>query len=212
MGDSNLSGRKNIPSPGGILPNNAIFEQVQIGKSNQYAIKEGDKTRIEPMLSVGEHVLYQPLEMPPWKLPGKPLDYETVEKLWQEIRQFIYEHLDVEIDALYDVLTGWVIVTWVTERFDSVGYLHFHGPRNSGKTRGLDILNYLCYRPLLSPSVTGPAVFRALDEYHPTFLLDEFEMYEKIKESKAEVIGVVNAGYRRGQVVLLHDAGVYVLG
>jgi len=27
-------------------------------------------------------------------------------------------------------------------------------------------------------------------------------MYEKIKESKAEVIGVVNAGYRRGQVVL----------
>ena len=154
------------------------------------------------MLSVGEHILYQPLNMPPWHLAGKPIPYGTVGDLWRDVRQFAYDHLDVEIDALYDVFAGWVLVTWVTDQFDSVGYLHFFGPRSSGKTRGLDILNYLCFRSLESPSASGASLFRALDAYHPTFLLDEFELYEKQLESKAEIIGIMNAGYRRGQVVL----------
>jgi hypothetical protein len=58
----------------------------------------------------------------------------------------------------------------------------------------------------LSPSISASSLYRALESYSPTFLLDEFEMYEAMKEVKGEVIGCLNAGYRRGQVVLRTDA------
>jgi len=141
----------------------------------------------------------------PWMLPPPPIDYGSTDALWKDCYQFVYEHLDVMDEDLYHIYVGWVHHTWMVERFDSVPYLHFYGERNTGKTRALDLLNVLCYRPMLSPSVSGAAVYYAMDYYHPTFLLDEFEMYEKMKESKAEVIGVLNAGYRRGQ-------GVYRVG
>lgn len=197
-----MSGRKYIPSPGGILPNGALYEQIQVGHTVQYAVKTDKGISIDPFLEVGEHVVYQPLSPSPWRLPPEPIKYESVEELWKEIKQFVYDHLDIEDKNLYHVYVAWILVSWIPEKFDSVGYLHFHGPRNSGKTRGLDILSYLCFRPLLSPSASGATVFRALDAYHPTFLLDEFEMYEKMIETKAEVIGILNAGYRRGQIVL----------
>jgi len=197
-----MSGQKHIPSPGGTLPNGTVYEQVEIGNTVQYAVKTDKGIEINPFLTVGEHVVYQPLSPSPWMLPPKPLDYGKIVDFWEELRQFVWDHLDIEDEDLYDVYVAWVLVTWIPEVFDSVSYLHFHGPRNSGKTRGLDILNYLCFRPLLSPSASGATVFRALDSFHPTFLLDEFEMYEKQKESKAEIIGIINAGYRRGQVVL----------
>jgi len=110
------------------------------------------------------------------------------------LRKFSEEHIDFEYDAQYDVYVSWIMASWTPERWDSVPYLWFTGPPKSGKTRCLDVLNYLAYRPLMSPSVSAASIYRALDSYHPTFLLDEFEMYQKIRELKAEVIGVLNAG------------------
>lgn len=197
-----MSAKKYIPSPGGLLPNGTIYEQIQVGKGVQYAVKTAKGIVIEPFLTVGEHVVYQPIAPSPWLLPPRPEDYGSLITLWQEIRDFVEQHVDFEDDKLYDVYVAWVLMTWIPEKFDSTSYLHFHGPRNSGKTRGLDILNYICFRPLLSPSASGATIFRALDAFWPTFLLDEFEMYEQMKESKAEVIAIINSGYKRGQVVL----------
>lgn len=197
---------KTIVSPGGILPGNTVFEQVKVGEAVEYAVKPPDgEVSIEPFLKIGEHVMYQPLSPSPWLLPPPPEPYVSLENLWSLIRQYVHEHVDFEVEAQYDVFVAWVLATWTLERWDSVPYLWFTGPSNSGKTRCLDVLNQLCYRPLLSPSVSAASVYRALDSFHPTFLLDEFEMYEKMRELKAEVIGVLNAGYRRGQVVLRTD-------
>lgn len=198
---------KTIISPGGVLPGNVLYEQILLGDNIQYAIKSptNDEVTVEPMLQVGEHILYVPLSPSPWLLPSTPLPYESEDALWHEIRNFVWEHIDFELEVLYDIYVAWVLCTWIPERWESAPYLHFNGPSNSGKTRALDILNQLCYRPLLSPSVSAASIYRALDQFHPTFLLDEFEMYEKMREIKAEVIGVLNAGYKRGQIVLRTD-------
>ncbi len=196
---------KVILSPGGILPGGVIYEQVQVSDTVQYAIKSPKKEGLEPSIEVGEHVVYRPLSPSPWVLPSPPKPYGTLEQLWQRVRTYSYEHIDFEYDTQYDVYTAWILADWTPERWDTVPYLWFTGPTNSGKTRCLDVLAQLCYRPLLSPSVSAASIYRALDAFHPTFLLDEFEMYEKMRELKAEVIGVLNAGYRRGQVVLRTD-------
>lgn len=202
-------GVKTVVSPGGILhPGDTVYEQVQTNEySVQYAVKEktSDKISLHPFLKPSEHVVYQPLSPSPWVLPPPPQKYGSLDQLWKKIRKFVWDHLDLEREIHYDIFVAWILVSWLPERWDSAPYLHFHGPSNSGKTRALDILNLLAYRPLLSPSVSPASIYRAIDAYHPTFLLDEFELYEKQRETKTEVIGVLNAGYRRGQVVLRVD-------
>jgi energy-coupling factor transporter ATP-binding protein EcfA2 len=195
-------GRKVIPSPGGILPGGVIYEQVRVDDSHQFAVKKGVAVSVEPFLELGEYVAYQPVVPCPWRPPPAPKPYGSPEALWREVREFAYEHIDFERDVQYDILTAWVLASWIPECFDTASYLWFTGPSNSGKSRSLDVLAALGFRPLLSPSVSAASIFRALDAYHPTFLLDEFEIYTKVAELKAEVIGVLNAGYRRGQVVL----------
>ena len=48
--------------------------------------------------------------------------------------------------------------------------------------------------------MSAAAIFRALEAWHPTLLLDETEIYNK--ESMAEVLALLNSGYRRGQYAI----------
>jgi len=198
---------KMIPSPGTSLPGGVIFEEVVENGTVKYAVKypKSGEVKVQPFYRLGEGVVYQPIDPCPWPLPPPPLDYVDAESLWREIYKFIHEHLDLEDDRLYDIMTAWVLHTWVVERVDSTPYLHFIGPSNSGKTRALNTLSVLCYRPLLSPSVSAASIYRALEAFRPTFLLDEFELYQRLLDVKAEVISVLNAGYKRGQVVIRTD-------
>ena len=75
MDDASMSSKKYIPSPGGLLPNGTIYEQIQVGKGVQYAVKTAKGIVIEPFLTVGEHVVYQPIAPSPWLLPPRPEDY-----------------------------------------------------------------------------------------------------------------------------------------
>jgi hypothetical protein len=78
-------------------------------------------------------------------------------------------------------------------------YLRFYGTKNVGKTRALEVLQHLCYRGTLSPSVTEAALYRLIQKYHITYLLDETEIYGN--EQRQAIQHVLNAGYRRGQHV-----------
>jgi len=117
------------------------------------------------------------------------------EKLWDEVRRFIYEHVELPDDRLYDVLTAWVFATYTLEFWDTVPYIFFYGPVASGKTRGLTALAYLSYRGKLSVSSTPAALFRTIEKFTPTVFLDEAEVYKS--EDKTEIIACLNAGYKR---------------
>src|SRR5208283_429746 len=58
----------------------------------------------------------------------------------------------------------------------------------------------LCYRSIMSSSITAAAVFRVLEAWHPTLLLDETEIYNR--ESMIEVLALLNSGYRKGQYAI----------
>jgi len=201
--------RRTVTTPGGIIGGKIIFEQIEVNGSYVFAVKkdEGDP-KIQSNFEVGE-VIYYPLEKCPWKAPGEPLQYGSEDELYGEIRDFIYEHIDIaKDDRFYDVLSAWHMADWIPENFNNAPYLHFNGPPNSGKTRGLEIIQSLGFRPLLSPSVSAPALYRTIEVFKPTFLIDEAELYtaKGLDESKREVLSVLNAGYRRGQFVIRADS------
>ena len=125
----------------------------------------------------------------------------STKSLLQAVQATIHKYVDV--DDLYESLAAWyVIFTWLYDSFNTVPYLRMLGDAGTGKSRFLQVVGALCYRPIF---VTGAAtvspIFRILDEYQGTLVLDEGD-YSKSDEA-ADIIKILNTGYQRIQGVVL---------
>jgi hypothetical protein len=67
--------------------------------------------------------------------------------------------------------------------------------KGCGKTTLLDTVATLAARPLPSVNVTAAVVFRVVDQFKPTYLIDEADRF---LGDNNELIGIINAGYRKG--------------
>jgi len=170
-------------SPGQDLED-IVFEQA----GDEYIVFNKTTHEITRQKSVET---FAPLEEIPWKPVADAQPYEDI---WSEVRQYLYEHID--ITSGYDILTAWVLATWIPERWDAVPYLFFYGPAGSGKTWALEVLASISFRPFMSASTTLPVIFRACDLWHPTLFLDETEVY--LSKERGEIMHLLNAGYRKG--------------
>lgn len=193
-----------VPSPG----DGRYWEQISVNGENGYVfysppdgIRDTERWSLDHFHVVQNDdgdVHYHPVENPLWLLPGEPT--EPGETLWEDVRAFVYNDVDFPDDRLYDVKTAWIFFTWIKEAFNVSPYWRYLGTPNTGKTRGLEVDQHLGYRAVLTPSVTEAALYRLIQDYHVTYLLDETESYTT--EARAAVQNVLNSGYRRGQQVI----------
>jgi len=185
------------------ITNHYAFEQV---KNSKYALPGSQATpkQSEPFLIDTPYVkldgAFVPLVRAPWPLADAPLNYGNFTEFWNETKQFIWDHLFLPDENLYDVLNAWAFASWIPEVWSVVPYIFFYGPVASGKTRGLEVLHRLSFRTIISSNISSAALFRACEAWHPTLILDETEIYNKTE--KNEVIGLLNSGYRRGQYAI----------
>jgi len=96
------------------------------------------------------------------------------------------------------MLALWTVFTYVYPAWDAVPYLSVGGPMASGKSRVLDVVLRLAFRPLASSNVTAPTVFRTLHASGGTLLFDEAERLRQSTPEQQEIQSVFLAGYRRG--------------
>jgi len=161
-----------------------VFEQID----DEYLIYDKNTGQTLRQKTVKD---FEPLEQIPWK----PItDVQPYDDIWSEVKQYLYEHIDIL--SGHDILTAWVLATWIPEKWDAVPYLFFYGPAGSGKTWALEVLASISFRPFLSASTTMPVIFRACDLWHPTLFLDETEVY--LRKERSEIMHLLNAGYRKG--------------
>ena len=137
-----------------------------------------------------------PMQKCPWVLPGEP---EPIGPIFEDLRAFVKDHVDFRDDRLFDIVTAWIMSTWVIEAWDVIPYLFLLGPKASGKTRVLEVLNATGYRPVLSASTSEAALYQLIETHKTILLLDEAERYTKDKGEALQQI--LNSGYRRGQLV-----------
>jgi hypothetical protein len=96
-------------------------------------------------------------------------------------------------------LALWTTLSYAYPCWPAVPYLSVGGPAASGKTRLLDVLSRLTFRPLFSSSMTAPSLFRTLHASGGTLLIDEAERLRSTADpGVAELRAVLLAGYRRG--------------
>ena len=140
---------------------------------------------------------YVPIRKPPWLLPPKPIDYENENVLWVEVMQFIHDHVDLPDIELYTVCAAWVFCTWVPELWYVIPYPIFTAPIDTGKTRALETLQRISFRGTISPNYSTAVIYNMSEKWKPTLFIDEMQLLDT--ESRKDVIGLLNAGYKRGQ-------------
>jgi hypothetical protein len=196
---------RRIESPGQVWPL-AVMEQIEVpGVGHRYVIDEQmpdgtwrtkeDSSFPDPN---GKGV-YIPFKQVPWPLPGAPIDYGNEIGLHSEIVKFLRHYWESRDEIVYDLLACFILMTWRFEEFNVLPYLDALGPKSTGKTKLLELLASVSYRGWLITHPTPAAVFWIVDRYHPTLLADNYEFWAK--ETRRELDGLFNAGYRKGATV-----------
>jgi len=97
-------------------------------------------------------------------------------------------------------LALWTVHTYVYDRHMITPRLALTSPeKRCGKTILLSLLTEMCARPLSTANVTAAVIYRVIERDHPTLLIDEADTFLPKAE---DIRGIVNAGHRRGGVVL----------
>jgi hypothetical protein len=129
------------------------------------------------------------------RLPVGPVPYGSEKALYETVRHFIHRYLGVS--EFYERLASYYLMfTWVYDRFNTLPYLRALGDYGTGKSRFLQVIGSLCYRPMFaSGATTVSPIFRMIDEYRGTLIVDEADF--KNSDADAEIIKIFNVGYQK---------------
>lgn len=132
--------------------------------------------------------------------PSEAAQYESDPQLLAEIRAFIHKYADLS-EPFEDVACHYVLLTWVYDAFNEVPYLRFRGDFGSGKSRCLQTVGSICYKPMfVSGASTISPMFRIIDSFRGTLILDESDF--RYSDEKAEIVKILNNGNAAGFPVL----------
>lgn len=94
----------------------------------------------------------------------------------------------------------WVAHTWFIDHLEISPLAIINAPEKAcGKTQLLTLFGYLSNKPLLAANASTSSIFRAVEKWMPTILVDEADTFFK---ENSELQGLVNAGYLRGSFIL----------
>jgi putative DNA primase/helicase len=103
-------------------------------------------------------------------------------------------------EAAVDAISLWILHTWLVNEFTISPRLAITSPtKGCGKTTVLRLLGKLARRAKRSGSISPPALFRVVEQFQPTMLLDETEKYI---EHGSDLHALVNEGHCKGATVM----------
>ena len=197
-----------LPAVSGVFDNGAILEMVYDPKERQtsFAVWENDRWRIEQTYSYSGYNLipYSPnnnlIKHQVILLPSKPEEYDSEEKLIEEIQRFIHRYVDIT-PGFEKIASYYVLFSWIYDGFNELPYLRLRGDYGSGKTRFLLTVGSLCYKPMFaSGASTVSPIFHILEAFRGTLIIDEADF--RFSDEKADMVKILNNGNVRGFPVL----------
>jgi len=108
-------------------------------------------------------------------------------------------------DGAADALALWILHAHTLDAFQVSPRLALTSPeKRCGKTVCLTVLGALVPRPLPASNLTASAVFRSVERYQPTLLIDEGDSFLRDNE---ELRGVLNSGHTRSMSYVVRTTG-----
>ena len=126
-----------------------------------------------------------------------------------EIEGLLRAYVVLPMDEQYVAVSLWVAHTYTwRDAAHTTPYLSIQAPeKQSGKSRLLEVLEQSAHNALKSASISPAAVYRSIEKWKPTLLIDEADtVFEGKGEDHAALRGIINDGYRRGGRALRVEA------
>lgn len=122
------------------------------------------------------------------------------ERLLDDLRGVFSRYLYLPEGAA-TALALWTVHTYAIDATDIFPIISALSPqKRCGKTTLLRVLKGLVRQPVLASHFTKSSIYRLIEQYRPTLLIDEADTYLKTNH---ELIGILNSGHTRdGQVVV----------
>lgn len=182
-----------------------ICEEIYIPEINQpqFAVFDGESVKYAETIR-DQSVIIKPIQgeiikKGVIKLPSEAEEYQSELELFNRIKVFIHKYVDIKEDwenwAAY-----YVLLSWVYDKLPVCPYLCALGPSDAGKTRFVQTIGAICYKPFTtSGSATPSPIFRVLDQFRGTLIVNEFD---HIGDFNLEIIVIFNNGYEAGLPVI----------
>lgn len=129
------------------------------------------------------------------------LDGETIQPgaVFNAIHDLFKTYVDFRSDIESRLLTLWTIGTYFYTMFPAYPYLALNGPKNSGKSTVMRVLQPLAFNMITTSDPTGPSMFRLIHQTSCTVGIDEAERYHNPKDPGMQQIRqLLNSGYKQG--------------
>ncbi|RQY15532.1 DUF3631 domain-containing protein [Burkholderia stagnalis] len=99
----------------------------------------------------------------------------------------------------------WITMTWLMDSVDVAPIAAITAPeKRCGKTQLLFLMGRLSSRPLAASNITAAALFRAIEAWRPTLLIDEADAFMRENE---ELRGLLNCGHTRDSAYVVRTVG-----
>lgn len=125
---------------------------------------------------------------------------ELLQNLSYTFKRFaiLPEHADT-------VLALWVVFTWLIDHVGVSPILAISSPeKRCGKTTVISILGNLVCKPILASNISAAALFRTIELWKPTIIIDEADTF--IRDSD-ELRGIINSGHTRPTAYVIRTTG-----
>jgi putative DNA primase/helicase len=131
---------------------------------------------------------------------------ETVDggELLQGIKRVLDRHVSLP-DYAATAVALWVIMTYLVDEVFTLAILALLSPeKRCGKTTLLTALSRLVFRALQASNITAAAIYRMIEQYMPTLLVDEADSFLKTND---ELRGILNSGHTRDMAFVIRCVG-----
>lgn len=125
-------------------------------------------------------------------------------EIFDSVRAILSAHVYLD-DPATDAVSLWLMLSWVQHRIATSPLLMLTSPaKRCGKSTVLEVAATLVNRPMLGANLTAATIFRAVDLWSPTLLMDEADTF---LAANPELGGILNSGWRKSQARVYRISG-----
>lgn len=183
-----------------------LYEQVYADDQSafvEYDVNTGEVKTVTHIMQGETKIIPrqgEELKLGAVKLPSGAIEYGDTLSLLREIETHIFRYLDVS-NAFRKFAGYYILLSWLYDKFSTLPYVRAIGDTGCGKSRLLDVLGLLCYKPtLVSGCITPAPIYRMLRRWNGTMILDEADLQNS--DEYSEVVKILNCGFERGRPVI----------
>ncbi len=127
------------------------------------------------------------------------------DELLNNIEQFISDHAILPKGGS-SVIALWCLASYNINNFRIFPRLAIISPeKRCGKSTVLDLIEAFSYKPLITSNMTAASIFRIIDNYQPTLIMDEADTF--VAGGSNEIRGIINSGHAKAKAFVTRCSG-----